>query len=328
MENTLSKPDEDKNLKDEEFFGLINQLTIQKFYIPIKLNVGNFDLEIETLFVTGADSNCIQEGLIPTKYFEKTYERLSTASGSKLQPEVQQKIKVLLEQIQNTICSDLPNAFWQRKKHIVDLPYEKDFNERQIPTKARPIQMSGELLAFCQKEIADLLAKGLIRKSKSPWSCSAFYVNKQSEIERGTPRAIEFADKFPNQIIDKTQLQRFLGCLNYIADFFPQLNNLIKPLHNRLKKDPPPWTDVHTDVVKQVKAKVKELPCLYLPNPQAFKIVETDASDISYGGILKQRVSDKEHIIAYTSKHWNSAQQKYSTVKKEVLAIVLCISKF
>ena len=36
----------------------------------------------------------------------------------------------------------------------------------------------------------------------------------------------------------------------------------------------------------------------------------------------------KEHIIAYTSKHWNSAQQNYSTVKKEVLAIVLCVSKF
>ena len=42
-------------------------------------------------------------------------------------------------------------------------------------------------------------------------------------------RAIQFADKFPNQIIDKTQLQRFLGCLNYVSDFFPQLNNLIKP---------------------------------------------------------------------------------------------------
>lgn len=36
----------------------------------------------------------------------------------------------------------------------------------------------------------------------------------------------------------------------------------------------------------------------------------------------------KEHVVAYTSKHWNPAQQKYSTIKKEVLAIVLCISKF
>ena len=38
-----------------------------------------------------------------------------------------------------------------------------------------------------QKEIKDLLDKGLIRMSKSPWSCVAFYVNKQAELERGTP---------------------------------------------------------------------------------------------------------------------------------------------
>ena len=97
--------------------------------------------------------------------------------------EVQKKIQNLLEHIQTSICSDLPNAFWQRKKHVVNLPYEKDFHERQIPTKARPIQMNEDLLIHCKKEINDLLAKGLICKSKSPWSCSAFYVNKQAEIE-------------------------------------------------------------------------------------------------------------------------------------------------
>ena len=36
-------------------------------------------------------------------------------------------------------------------------------------------------------------------------------------------RAIRFADNFPNQIIDKTQLQRFRGYLNYVFDFFPSL---------------------------------------------------------------------------------------------------------
>ena len=41
-------------------------------------------IETTTLFDTGADSNCILEGLIPTKYFEKTSEQLSTANGSKL----------------------------------------------------------------------------------------------------------------------------------------------------------------------------------------------------------------------------------------------------
>jgi len=93
-------------------------------------------------------------------------------------PQLKEKIQSLLQHIQLTICSDLPHAFWKRKKHIVDLPYEKDFREKQISKKARPIQMNEELLQYCQKEIKDLLDKGLIRKSKSPWSYATFYVNK------------------------------------------------------------------------------------------------------------------------------------------------------
>ena len=88
------------------------------------------------------------------------------------------------------VCYDLPNAFWKRKQHIVDLPYESGFDERNIPTKARPIQMNVELEQHCRKEIQDLESKGLISKSRSPWSCAAFYVNKASEQERGTPRLV------------------------------------------------------------------------------------------------------------------------------------------
>ena len=61
---------------------------------------------------------------------------------------------------------------------------------KNIPAKARLIQMNEELLQYCQKEIKDLLDKGLIRKSKSPWSCAAFYVNKQAELKWGTPRLV------------------------------------------------------------------------------------------------------------------------------------------
>ena len=59
-------------------------------------------------------------------------------------------------------------------------------------------------------------------------------------------------------------------------------------------------------------------------------IVETDASDLGYGGILKQMVDPEstEQLVRFTSGIWNSSQKNYSTVKKEVLSIVLCITKF
>ena len=58
--------------------------------------------------------------------------------------------------------------FWHRKKHIVDLSYVKNFDEKYIPTKARPIQMNAETVEFCKKEIHDLLEKKLFKNSKSP----------------------------------------------------------------------------------------------------------------------------------------------------------------
>ncbi|KAH1198015.1 hypothetical protein GmHk_18G051665 [Glycine max] len=75
---------ENENLEDEMFMGLINKIKIQKLYINIKIIINDFFLDMMALFDTGADSNFILEGLIPTKFFEKTSEKLSTANGSKL----------------------------------------------------------------------------------------------------------------------------------------------------------------------------------------------------------------------------------------------------
>ena len=50
--------------------------------------------------------------------------------------------------------------------------------------------MSQELMDTCKEEIKDLLKKGIIRNSRSSWSCPAFYVQKNAEIARGVPRLV------------------------------------------------------------------------------------------------------------------------------------------
>jgi len=50
--------------------------------------------------------------------------------------------------------------------------------------------MNQEYLEYYKKEIQEYLDKGLIRPSKSPWSCSGFYVMKASEMERRAPRLV------------------------------------------------------------------------------------------------------------------------------------------
>ena len=70
------------------------------------------------------------------------------------------------------------------------------------------------------------------------------------------------------------------------------------------------------------------MPILYIADDEAFKIVESDASDIGWGGILKQKVDKEEQVVQFVSGVWNPAEQNYSVIEREVKAAWNCISKF
>jgi len=129
----------------------------------------------------------LKQNLVNSLQEEVSYLRIEEQLQNS---NTQKKILDLEEIIKLKICVDLPNAFWERKQHIITLPYEKNFNEKHIPSKARATQMNAELLEYCKKEIQTLLEKKLICPSKSPWSCAAFYVNNAPEKERGVPRLV------------------------------------------------------------------------------------------------------------------------------------------
>jgi hypothetical protein len=50
-------------------------------------------------------------------------------------PLLQPKIKNFQEKIESEICANILNAFWHRKNHVVQLPYESNFNEKQSQQK-------------------------------------------------------------------------------------------------------------------------------------------------------------------------------------------------
>ena len=50
--------------------------------------------------------------------------------------------------------------------------------------------MNEKLIDYCKQEIDLLVKEKLIKPSKSPWSCAAFYVQNVVELERGAPRLV------------------------------------------------------------------------------------------------------------------------------------------
>ena len=53
-----------------------------------------------------------------------------------------------------------------------------------------------------------------------------------------------------------------------------------------------------------------------------------DSSDFAIGAVLGQREDGKPYMIYYASKTLNEAQRKYTTTKKELLAVVFALDKF
>ena len=53
-----------------------------------------------------------------------------------------------------------------------------------------------------------------------------------------------------------------------------------------------------------------------------------DASDSAIGVVLGQRIDNRQHVIYYSSRTLNDAQQNYTTTEQEFLAVVFALEKF
>ena len=102
-------------------------------------------------------------------------------------------------------------------------------------------------------------------------------------------------------------MQRFLGCLNHVSDYFKDLRIICEPLYKRLRKNAFACTEHHTNLVKESKQRVKHLPCINIPHPNALLILELDAFNLDYWGVLKQEYNNQGHIVRYHSRIWLGA---------------------
>ena len=70
------------------FLQTISRINFQKWHSKVKIVISkDFQFEVVAFIDSGTDLNCIQEGIIPSKYFQKTKEPLTSASGGKMQIE-------------------------------------------------------------------------------------------------------------------------------------------------------------------------------------------------------------------------------------------------
>ena len=129
---------------------------------------------------------------------------------------------------------------------------------------------------------------------------------------------------------DKKQLMRFLGMIGYYRKFCRNFSDVVCPLTRLLKKNVKfLWNDTCQSAFEKAKAILMNSPVLSAPDfDKPFKLM-IDASDVGVGAVLMQE-NEKgiEHPVCYFSRKLNKHQQKYATIEKEGLALVLALQHF
>ena len=134
--------------------------------------------------------------------------------------------------------------------------------------------------------------------------------------------------EFPDEILDTKQLQRFLGCLNYIRQFYDNQAKDVRILQHRLSKNIP-WSYKMTQAIQIIKQKILHLPSLYLPDMTMKLVLETDASTDTWAAVLLQKNGSKlEEVCMYTSGCFSETEEKYPSSHKEILAVKKGIKKY
>ncbi|KAH9717281.1 transposon Tf2-2 polyprotein [Citrus sinensis] len=110
-------------------------------------------------------------------------------------------------------------------------------------------------------------------------------------------------------------------------DFIPHVDHYTHHLSALLKKKPPEWNTDHTNAVTTLKQIAQNPPPLKLIT-DGKRILQTDTSDDSWGAILLEEITGKEHFIAYASGQFSDTQKHYHSVFKEILAVKNGIKKF
>jgi transposase InsO family protein len=149
-----------------------------------------------------------------------------------------------------------------------------------------------------------------------------------SDGVRPDPNKIKSVIDFPVLKTPKN-IKQFLGLVGYYRRFIPNFSKIAKPLTDLLKKEATfVWQTKQIEAFEELKISLCSEPILQYPDFNKPFNLTTDASGYAIGGVLSQGQVGKDLPIAYTSRVLNKAEQNYSTIEKECLAIVYCVNHF
>ena len=114
-------------------------------------------------------------------------------------------------------------------------------------------------------------------------------------------------DQIKTKPTNREELQQFLGMIQYLRPFIPELSAKTAPLRSLLKKDTEyNWNETHEKVFQNLKNPIHENLCLAYFNPNANTTRQVDLSMLGLGVTL---INDNK-IVTFASKRLTDAETR------------------
>ncbi|XP_042410094.1 uncharacterized protein LOC121999482 [Zingiber officinale] len=258
-----------------------------------------------------------------------------------------------LEEVE--VVREFPNVFLD---DIVGIPPEREVEfsieliSGAMPISKAPYRLAPTEMKELKEQIQELLDKGFIRPSYSPWGAPVLFVKKKddsmrlcidyNELNRVTvknkyplPRIEDLFDQLQGAIVfskvdpskvkavkewavprNASEIRSFLGLVGYYRKFTKGFSSIAVPLTALTKKNAKyNWSSGCQNSFDTLKQALITAPVLAVPSGKDDFVLYTDASKLGLGDVLMER----DRVIAYASRQLKEHEKNYPTREQSCL---------
>ena len=121
----------------------------------------------------------------------------------------------------------------------------------------------------------------------------------------------------------KRDVMKVLGCLGFYSCYIKNLHVDSQPFYDLIKDSTPfHWTHEHEKLFQSMKDRISEDTILAIPSTDYPFHNHVDSSNVGAGCILIQQFSEGKRIFSFNSRILDKAEQKMSTLHRELCGIL------
>jgi len=129
--------------------------------------------------------------------------------------------------------------------------------------------------------------------------------------------------------VNLSEVRSFLGLVQYVGKFLPNLSTVIEPIQALVRGDNVfQWNVKHQAAFDKVKQMITSTKCLAFFDNDAPTRLVCDASPTGLGAVLLQCKDNVWRAISYASRRLTDVERRYSQTEKEALAVVWSCERF